>query len=257
MEAVATNNQSPSTLLKAYSLLALSLLMVSALWFHSRDFQTRWNNVPPPPSSQNISTAGMGDTQLSYRLYALMIQSMGDTGGRIIGFDKYNYDNLTRWLDRISALDNRSSLLPFLASYYFSNVKDPDKLRALIGFLAKAGQKPTPPNSAQQNWRWLGQAITLARFNLKDQELALDLAYKLANLDEPNMPGWTKQMPAFILNNKGDKEGAYQIMLKILQSSAETLPPEELFFTRDYICTRLQTPEQARLNPLCQEAKKQ
>ncbi len=245
----------PAPLFKAYLLMALSLLVTALLWSYSRDFQTRWSNVPPPPSRANISAAGLGDIQLSYRLYALMIQSMGDTGGRIISFDQYNYDHLTGWLSTISALDKRSSLLPFLAAYYFSNVKDPDKLRAVIKFLAEAGQKPSQTYSKQQNWRWLGQAITLARFNLKDKDLALELAYKLAALEEPDMPGWTKQMPAFILNNKGDKEGAYKIMLKILQSNAETLPPEELFFTRDYICTRLQTPKQAQNNPLCQELK--
>jgi len=241
-----------SPLHRAYALMAVTLMFITALWFHSRDWQTRWSNVPPAPSEKNRFISGVGDMQLAYRFYALMLQNMGNTSGRIIAFDHYNYHHLSDWLFAISDMDKRSVLPPFLASYYFSNVKDRDKLRLVIRYLSEAGQKPSPKGVGEPNWRWLGQAIALARFELKDLDLALELAYKLAALNTPDMPIWTKQMPAFILNNKGNKDGAYQIMLKILQSNAESLPPEELFFTRDYICRRLQTREQAQNNPLCQ-----
>ena len=211
-----------------------------------RDQDSGWSNVPPPPPQQTQSLIAIGDQQLAYRIYGVMTQNWGDIGGRSIAFREYNYNNLIHWFKSLSLIDQRSSFIPFLASFYFSNVKDKEKLRSVIDFLAQAGLR-----KGNQNWRWLGQAIALARFNLKDQELALDLAYKLADIDEPNMPDWAKQMPAFILNNQGNKQAAYKVILRLLQSNAETMHPNEVLFMRDYLCTRLQTKQQAAKNPLC------
>lgn len=211
-----------------------------------RDQHSGWSNVPPPPPEQTQSFIALGDQQLAYRIYGVMTQNWGDTGGRSTAFKEYNYSNLIQWFTRLSLMDQHSSFIPFLASFYFSNVRDDEKLRDVIGFLAQAGLR-----KGNQNWRWLGQAIALARFELKDQELALNLAYKLADINEPDMPGWTKQMPAFILNNQGNKQAAYSVMLRLLQSNAETMHPNEVLFMRDYLCTRLQTKQQAEQNPLC------
>lgn len=229
------------------AVLCLSLLCVILSWFQLRPVQMQWGNIPPPPSSLSAPVIALGDTQWAYRIYAIFLQNMGEVSGRNISFTEYNYQNLTAWLRTLYSMDNQSSYMPFLAAFYYGNVKDPDKLRLMIDFLATVGERP-----GHNNWRWLGQAIALARFELKDNALALRLSYKLAALNEPDMPGWTKQMPAFILNNMGDKAGAYTVMLKILQSNAEQMHPNEVFFMRDYICTRLQTDREARANPLCQ-----
>ena len=82
-------------------------------------------------------------------------------------------------------------------------------------------------------------------------EKALELAYILANHPNKNRPGWTYQMPAFVLNDIGDKEAAYNVLMGVLIDEAENLHPTELSFTKDYICERLLTGRQRKNDPLC------
>ncbi len=86
-----------------------------------------------------------------------------------------------------------------------------------------------------------------------DLDLAYSLAQELASIEKEDMPGWTKQMPAFILNAKGDKETAYAMLIELLKSSAQDMHPNEVNFTRDYICTRILEPSKAQANPICQD----
>ena len=100
--------------------------------------------------------------------------------------------------------------MPYIASFYFGALDDTtEKLRPLIHYLYEVG------NAAEgEKWRWLAHAVYLARFKLQDLDLAykmaLDLA-ALANQDGSDLPNWARQMPAFILNAKGDKQAAMAI----------------------------------------------
>ena len=58
---------------------------------------------------------------------------------------------------------------------------------------------------------------------------------------------------AFIHEAKGDKKDAVSIMIEILKSEAETLPPQEVNYMRDYICNRILDEQEAAVHPLCQD----
>jgi len=248
--STASNIAAPSV--QSYGVLLLCLVTLIASWLWVRHEQINWHNIPEPPSRPAAKAMLLGDEQFSYRTLSLAIQNMGEVAGKSVSLRNYNYNRLTNWMYLLGAMDPHSNFVPFLASYYFSNVQDPDKLRHLVEFLAHTGEQP-----GENKWRWLGQAIAIARFDMNDQALALELAQELAAIGrEQDLPAWTLQMPAFIMREQGDKQGAYELMFNILQSSADTLPPEELFFTRDYICARLLTPVQARSHPLCEYMKK-
>ena len=205
-----------------------------ALWLSVRDMRPSWGNVPPVPSVAALKMRALGDGHMAYRLAALMLQNIGNTGGYTARFEEYDYDSLIKWFERASALDARSDMLPLLAAYYFSATSDAPQLRALTGYLAQAG------DSAQgQKWRWLAQAVYLARFRLKDNDLALRLARKLAALENPAMPAWTRRMPVIILSDLGEKEAAYTMMKEILTGSAETLSANEIRVMIEYMCTHL------------------
>lgn len=223
------------------------LILNICFWLGARDLQARWSNVPPVPSSFSASGFGVGDLSFSHRAYGLMIQNLGDYGGRATAFKEYNYEYLGGWLSLLSKFDPHSDFLPFLASYYFGAVEDPAKLKYLVEYLAEAG------NSNQgEKWRWLAQAVYLARFKMNDMDLALELAKKLSALDNPNVAQWARNMPANILNAKGDKEAAYELLVNILKDSAENMKPNEVNATIAYICEQVLEPEQAKINSLCQ-----
>lgn len=229
-----------------YILCFLIFLLNCAFWTQSRPMQAEWANVPPPPGEAGASLMTLGDPQLAYRMTGLMLQNFGDTGGRTTPLQDYNYEHLGLWFYRADQLDPISNHVPLLAAYYFGATQDPSMLGPVIDYLAHVGRR-----GADQKWRWLGQAIHLARFRMEDTDLALELAHELAGLDEPDMPGWARQMPVFILNAQGDRESAYDFMVGVLREEAENMHPNEVNFMAWYICEQLLTEDEAAVNPIC------
>ena len=219
-----------------------------AFWMKTRDFQSRWTNVPPAPSILTAAGAGLGDPAVAYRAHGVMLQNMGDTGGRVSNLKAYNYERLEKWFTLMHHLDPQSNFMPFLASFYFGSVKDPEKLRPLVNYLELAGNSPEG-----KKWRWLAHGAYLARFDIEDYDLALRLATKLSNLGKPDLPMWARNMRASVLNADGEKEAAYNMLIGILQDGAEEMHPNEVNATIAYICEQILTPQQATDNPLCKD----
>ena len=229
--------------------LLICVCAVIALWIHNKDIQSRWINVPPPPSQFSAAGSGLGDVHFAYRKYGITLQNIGDTGGRVTSLNDYNYDNVAAWFRLLHRFDFRSNFIPFLAAYYYGSVsKDKHRLRPLVLYLADAG------NSQEgEKWRWLAQATYLARFAVKDMDLALSLSEKLGKLNHPNMPAWARHMRANVLNARGEKEAAYGMLIGILENSADSMHPNEVNATLAYICEQILTPEQNKNNSLCEE----
>ena len=227
--------------------LIFTLIINIAFWFYGRELQSRWINVPPAPSDKYASAYGLGDSGFAYRLNGIMLQNLGDTGGRVTSLNDYKYDELSKWFFLQNKLDVNSDYTPYLASYYFGSVQDPKKFRPVLDYLTSVGLQP-----AGQKWRWLAHGVYLARFKIKDLDKALEMANVLAKTRYDKAPGWVKQMPAFVMTDKGEKKAAYALLVEILKTSAQDLHPNEVNAMRAYICSRLLTKEEAGVNPLCQ-----
>lgn len=231
--------------------IALVLLCNIVFWFSVRDIKAQWNNVPPPPSTVYAAAYGLGDKSFAYRVNGLMLQNLGDTGGRVTSLKDYDYDRLSAWFLLQDHLDPHSDFIPYLASYYFGGVQEPEKYRPVLDYLEMIGQRPTG-----EQWRWLAHAVWFARFQMKDMDRALELAQSLAKTKDPTAPAWARQMPAFVLNAQGNKDEAYGLLLEILKSSVDTMHPAEVNSMKIYICTRVLDEGAAAKNPLCQDIDK-
>lgn len=237
-----------------YSVFALLLVANTACWLSVRHVQAKWANVPPPPSAFGASAGTLGDRQMAYRVGALMLQNFGDMGGRTTSLKDYNFEQLGQWFMLEDALDPRAVHVPYIAAFYYGGSQDGKKLRPLIDYLAYIGQREdVHERQGYQNWRWMGQAVYLARFRLGDLNLALKLANELAASYKPGMPGWTKQMPVFVTEAQGDKKAAYALMVSILKDDAKNMQKAEVNFMLSYICQRILTPDEAKTNSLCIE----
>lgn len=237
--------------IKAWSAFALILGLLAASWLPLRKEQARWLNVPPVPTDGAVYASALGDGQLAYRSIGVMLQNLGDMHGRVTALKDYNYPDLGKWFDLTMRLDPRSDYIPYIASYYYGGLdNDSDKLKPVVDYLFKAGL-----SDEGEKWRWLAHAIYLARFKLHD----LDYALKMANIlaakahdADSGLPNWARQMPAFILNAKGEKEAALQIMVEIIASVGDKIHPNEVNHTKGVICEQILSPEEAKQNPLCQ-----
>jgi hypothetical protein len=234
--------------LHIYFLFAVLLMTNIILWHSVRHTKAQWLNVPPTPSLASAQAFGLGDTQFAYRVFGVMIQNFGDTGGRVTPIKDYDFEALGRWFTLQHALDPKSDHMPFLAAFVFGGSQDPQKLGPVIDYLEKAAG-----DGAGQKWRWLAHAINLSRFKMNDMPTALRLAEKMAAFENPDMPLWTRQMRGFIMNDRGDKQAALDVMLSILQSGHGVLQQGEVNATLDYICTRILEPQEAARNSLCTE----
>lgn len=234
-----------------YVFLLIALILQLSLWWAVRGQQARWTNVPPAPSYAGAAALGLGDPQFAYRAAGVMMQNLGNNGGRTTRFDDYNYDALAAWFSLADKLDPQADFMPFLAGYYFGAVDDPLKAARVVDYLAEQGMKSYP-----QKWRWLARAAFLARFSEKNTDKALKLSEWLAALyPAVPLPLWARQMPVFILQERGEREAALAMTLETLRAGVGTLPPQEINTMVDYMCHRLLSKDEALKYSLCVDFK--
>lgn len=231
-----------------YMFLAVTFMLYGAFWFYTKDLRPEWKSVPPPPPENTIELAAMGDKQFFFRVNALNIQNFGDIGGRVTPLKDYNFELLARWFFLMDKLDPFSDIIPHIAGYGFGASQDPSKIDPIIDYLAYVGQR-----SYGEKWRWMVQAIYLERFRRGDLDKALRMAKVMTHHGNPNMPSWARQMEVFVLAEKGEKEAAYQLMQSLIADASGKLPVSEIQSMKDYVCRRILEPDQAKLDPLCQE----
>jgi hypothetical protein len=208
--------------------LGLALLINAVFWCGSSGVYARWSGVPPAPSRAGAVGMTLGDPQFSYRFLALTLQSLGDGGADVTPLKDYDYPTLGRWFALLSGLDPVSDHVPMLAGWYFGATKVPKDAAVIANYLAVIGQ-----DTAGEKWRWLAHAVFLAQHRAHDFDLALKLAHLLANM--PNsaaLPQWARQMPAFVLANKGDREAAREMMVNMLLTE-KNMRREEVNTIRD------------------------
>lgn len=216
-------------------LLGAVLAVNAALWFGSRHIYAKWDGIPPVPTRRGAVMMALGDPQFAYRLGAITLQNLGDSGGRVTPIRSYDYGRLGEWFTLLDTLDPASDHVPMLAAYYFGATRVPDDIRVVVNYLSLAGARPVG-----SKWRWLVHAVFLSRHRLGDLQLALDLAYKLSKMElvDDVMPAWARQMPAFVLKEKGDREDARKIVTELLLTG-HGFHPNEVNFMRGYLIDEL------------------
>ncbi|MBF0375452.1 MAG: hypothetical protein HQL39_18830, partial [Alphaproteobacteria bacterium] len=205
----------------------------AAFWWNTRDMRPSFAVVPPVPTREAIQALAFGDGQFLYRALGLNIQNAGDDGGRFTPLKNYDYGRLEGWFMALDGLDPVADFVPVVAGYYYSNTLKRDDVRHVVAYLRHHAMR-----DPARKWRWLAHAVYLARHKVKDQRLALDAARQLAGLSVPDLPAWTRQMPAFILADLGEDEAARAVLMGIIATDPN-LPDEERAFIADYLNRRL------------------
>lgn len=218
--------------------LALALALNVAFWYGAHETFAHWGGVPPVPTKNGARIMTLGDEQFSYRFGAMTLQNLGNSGGRVTAVKDYDYQKLGNWFWLLHDLDPASNHVPMLAAYYFGATQKPEDIAVVVKYLGAVGQNPVA-----NKWRWLAQAIFLARHRMDDLPLALDMAYALSRMEPvgDTLPGWARQMPAFVLAEQGEKQSARKLMEEILMTSTR-LHPNEVNFMRDYLVDELGVP---------------
>lgn len=197
------------------NLLAVIVLIVlfSKVAHYGFQYEPELPILPEVPSELSMQVKSLGDSQFNFRLTGVELQNSGDTFGRFTSLKDYNYETLRDWFLMLDNVDDKSSLMPSLASYYYVNTQNPADTRYLVEYLeARFDRDP------DKNWWWLVEAISISQFKLRDNPTALRLAFKINSASKVKKPAWVRDMPAIIYAQMGENELAYKIIQDLLQN---------------------------------------
>ncbi len=217
-------------------------------WLKTEHIKPSYEVVPAAPNQNLLKIISLGDKEFLFRALAFRLQNSGDVyaGGKI-ALKNYNYLHIYNWLNALDSLDAKSNLMPSLAAYYFSQSQDKFHSTYIVRYLEEHGEM-----DIDAKWWWIFQAINIARENLNDNDLALRLAYKLAQNNSKDAPLWTKQMPAFIYASNGQGCMAFKVMKNLMDENASgkrKISAKEMNFMRYFLEERLKKLKNQNFDP--------
>ena len=188
--------------------------LICQVWFWKKteSYHQAQQPIPEAPSKYVVSAMSFGDKEFLFRTLASRIQNAGDIFAGFMALKYYSYQNLYQWFKTLDTLNNQSLLMPSLASYYYSQTQNKPDTIYIINYLDEFASQ-----DIDKYWWWLFQATFIAKRDLKDYNLSLKIANKLAQNQAKQAPIWTKQMPAFISAEMGNNCLALKIISNILQ----------------------------------------
>jgi hypothetical protein len=221
-----------------YLNIALIAVLGMQLFFWSRTNHIKPDMiiVPEPPTKIGVALQSLGDDQFYFRQVAFKIQNAGDSWGRFTALKLYNYSKLEQWFYLLDSLDSISNFVPSLASYYYAQTQNKADTIHIVNYLSQHARK-----DMRKKWWWMAQAVYVANHRLGNKELALKLAYELAQ-DTPydeDIPMWARQMPAFLHEKLGETAAAKKIIIDLLENF-DTFTEGELNFMEYFMRDRLQ-----------------
>lgn len=208
------------------------ILQISSWVFTSR-FTPFIGILDEVPTLNEAKIAALGDEQFYFRYQALNLQNSGDSFGRFTALKNYDYKVLKKWMNLLDEMDSISNFVPSIAAYYYSNTQNVADNIYIVEYL-ESNYDLDP----KAKWWWLGMAVNIADFKLKDDNLALRLAFKLASTPNAKMPRWAQEMPAIIYAKMGEKQLAMEIM-KDIAIRQDDYDQGEINFMNNFIKERL------------------
>lgn len=205
-----------------------------------RDVRPTRGILPDLLQQRAVDAAAFGDRQFLFRYLALQIQNAGDNGGRVTPLRDYDYDKVVAWLDLLDDLDEITHWPIAMANGYFGQTPETEDVRPVVRYMqAHVAEDP------RRKWPWLVNGIYLARHRLKDNWVALDLAYQLHHYDFAEMNAVSLQMPALVLDDLEQYTRAVGEMLALENRRGGEFSIEERRWIDDFV-TAAQTRSQVR-----------
>ena len=194
--------------------LLMLLLQLVYHHFYKTSLLPSFTQLSKPANAELYHSLAMGSDRLWSYLLLLKLQLHDNQKGRHVNYRQLDYQVLSQWLKTLSQLNPQSDYPAFLASRVYSQVDDPQKIRKMIDLIDDLFQR-----NPQQHWRRMTEACLLAKHRLKDLNLALQLAQKVAALpDTFKLPFWARDMQLVLLDELNQNESAQLLISSLLQS---------------------------------------
>ncbi len=215
-------NQVPGSIRAAL----LIALLLQCLWHVTRPPPVaQAQDLPAPPALAVMRATAFGEQELLGKMIMLWLQAFDNQPGLSVPFRELDYARVIDWLRTIMALDPAAQYPLLSASRLYAEVPDPGRQRQMLTFVEQAFL-----DEPDLRWQWLAHAVFIAKYRLRDLDLALGYAQLLARqTDSASVPGWARQMHIFVLEDMGELEAA-KVELGGLIESGEISDQTELQF---------------------------
>jgi len=228
-------------------LFVITFISQAFFWKATENYRLVEEIVPPAPSLFVVKASSFGDEEFLFRVLALRFQNSGDVFAGFVSLKNYNYERIYQWMTLLDQINAESRLVPSLASYYYAQNSDKKSLEYILQYLDEHSSK-----NIDKNWWWLFQATFIAKKDLEDLDRAMYFATKMAQNQDKEAPLWTKQMPAFISEKKGDACLAFKVIKNLIdesESGARIISADEMSFMRHFINDRLTKLKKQNFDP--------
>jgi hypothetical protein len=212
-----------------YLLLLAALLLQVGYWYKTKDIEPDFTIVPDVPGKAAFHALTFGDDEFFFRVFSFNIQNAGDTFGRFTALRYYDFNKLYHWFNLLDELDNRSNMIPAMATYYFSQTQNTADVRYIVDYLYQHSTR-----DVEHKWWWLLQSIYLSMHKLNDLDLAIKVAKPLQN---DKVPVWARQMTAVVYDKRGEVDDALRIM-ETIKENVKDIPDSDLQYMTYFVKER-------------------
>jgi len=194
-----------------------------SLWPQTDD--TEFRQLEIPLSAETYHALALGSDRLWSYLLLIRLQLQDVQKGRFLNYRRLDYDRLAQWLLTLQRMNPDSDYPAFLASRVYGQIDDPARVRRMIEVVREIFRQ-----DQQRYWRRMTEAVLLAKYRVKDLELALELADALYRQPKAiHMPRWARDMKLIVLDEMGEDEAAMRLIGSLLDSGEVTDPDERRF----------------------------
>ena len=209
----------------------LLLASLTCQYFVQKNYATHvaaGKDLPVPPTPTVVRLASLDSPIFAAQLLMLWLQSFDVQPGISLSFRELDYARIQGWLKLILNLHPHGQYPLLSAARVYAEVDDPPRQRAMLAFVADQFE-----DDPARRWQWLAHAVYVAKHRLKDRELALQLAERLAaHRQNLAIPSWATQMNIFVLEDMGEIESAKVLLGGLLESGQITDPHERWFLSK-------------------------
>ena len=177
---------------------------------------SEFQQLPQPYSVNTYQALSQGSEKLWSYLLLLKVQLHDNQRGRHENYQHLDYKILSEWLLTLGELNKSSDYAAFLASRVYSQIKDKEKIRMMIDVIDKMFEL-----QPEIHWKRMTEACLLAKHELRDLPLALNLADKVARLPGTiKIPYWARDMKIILLDELDQLQSAQILISSMLESGS-------------------------------------
>ncbi len=197
-----------SVINKTKVIIVIFFLAQIGVWWSCHKIKPKYIITPFPPTKTEIEAMSFGDKQLLFRMLVFKIQNAGDSVGQYHNFNEYDYKKLRTWFEALDDIDTHSEYIPYMAAYYYSIVRNPEKSQIIADYVVDYAN-----SDPQRHWRLLTTALYIYKTQVPNSH---EQIYKVGQvLVKQKIPMWAKALSAFFLRESGDACASYDLILQV------------------------------------------